>query len=87
MRSSFKKGVRTKPKDLSEQLTLEEAKAKPHEEENEIMEGKVKDPKYPAEEWKKAEHVHKRPDGKIIDIHYWINKLTGIKTGFKFKND
>ncbi len=82
-----KKPPRTEPKDLSEQLALEEAKAKPQNPDHEIMPGKINDPRYPKKEWKKAEHIHKNPDGSIIDIHYWENRVSGEKHGFKFKND
>ncbi|MBS0649741.1 MAG: hypothetical protein JSR93_01140, partial [Verrucomicrobia bacterium] len=82
-----KKPVRTDPKDLTEQLTLEEAKSKPRIEEDEIMPGKIRDPNYPKEEWKKMEHIHEKPDGTCVDIHYWENRLTGEKKEFKFKNN
>ena len=51
------------------------------------MPGKIKDPKYPREEWKKAVHVHEGINGSNIDIHYWENRFIGEKSGFKFKND
>jgi len=82
-----KKEVRTEPKDLKEQLTLEEAKAKPQNAKDEIMPDKINDPRYPKEEWKKVEHTHEKPDGTYIDIHYWEDRLTGEKHDFKFKND
>lgn len=79
-------GPRTEPKDLSEQLALEEAKAKPQNEQDEIMKGLIKDPRYPCNEWKKVDHVHEKPDGSKIDIHYWEHRLSGQKQEFKFKN-
>ena len=82
-----KEDVRTEPKDLSEQLALEEAKAKPQNPEEEIMKDKIKDPRYPPKEWKKMKHVHEQPDGTKIDIHYWEHRTTGAKHGFKFKNN
>lgn len=33
------------------------------------------------------EHIHERFDGTNIDIHYWENRDTGEKQGFKFKNN
>lgn len=81
------KEVRTEPKNLEEQLALEEANAKPQDPEDEIMQGKIKDPRYSEKDWKKVEHIHERPDGRNIDIHYWENRLTGEKREFKFKND
>ena len=75
--------VRTKPKNLAEQLTLEEARANPGKE----MDIKIKDPKYPTETWSKNFYVHETPDKKQIDIHYWENRQTGERHGFKFKND
>jgi hypothetical protein len=41
-----KKASRKDPKDLSEQIALAEAKAKPFDPKKEIMEGKIKDPRY-----------------------------------------
>ena len=79
--------VRTEPKNLEEQLTLEEAKAKPQNSEEEIMKGKIKDPRYPEKEWKKIDHIHEKSNGSKIDIHYWENRFTGEKREFKFKND
>ncbi len=51
------------------------------------MKDKIKDPRYPAKEWKKMEHTHTKPDGTEIDIHYWEHRATGAKHGFKFKNN
>ncbi|MCX6989869.1 MAG: hypothetical protein NTX49_02210 [Chlamydiae bacterium] len=82
-----KKKVREEPNDLEEHLALEEAKAKPQDAEDEIMQGKIKDPRYPEKEWKKVDHTHTRSDGTEIDIHYWEHRLTGEKSEFKFKND
>ncbi len=84
--SLSKNEVRVDPKNLSEQLTLEEAKAKPQNSKEEIMQGKIKDSRYPEKEWKKVEHTHEKPDGTKIDIHYWENRITGARHGFKFKN-
>jgi RHS repeat-associated protein len=81
-----KKEIRTEPKDLEEQLALDEAKSKPRSQKDEIMGGKINDPKYPRDEWKKVEHTHKKSDGTTIDIHYWENRNTGEKKEFKFKN-
>ena len=41
--------IRTKPKNLAEQLTLEEAKNKPSKDEDEIMKDKIKDPRFPSD--------------------------------------
>jgi RHS repeat-associated protein len=84
-----KEEPRTEPRDLPEQLTLGEAQAGAGKE---IMKDKIKDSRYPQEEWEKKAYVHRRPndatkasEGKI-EIHYWENKLTGKRHGFKFKN-
>ena len=82
-----KKKAREEPKNLEEQLALEEAKGKSQDVEDEIMQGKIKDPRYPESEWKKVDHVHAKPDGTNIDIHYWEHRFTGEKREFKFKND
>ncbi len=67
---------------LSEQLALEEAQAGAG---TRIMEGQIKDPKYPEDVWAKMQHVHRNPDGTKITIHYWENLQTGAREGFKFK--
>lgn len=74
-------GVRTQPTDLSEQLTLEEAKSGQG---TEIMRGRINDPKWA--DWQKMSHTHTTYDGKTIEIHYWRNPTTGETTGFKFKH-
>lgn len=79
-----KAAVRTEPANLSEQLTMEEAKSGAGEE---IMKGKIKDPKYPADKWAKMSHTHENPDGSIVEVHYWKNRSTGATEGYKFKND
>lgn len=45
-----------------------------------------KDPNYPAETWTKMQHQHVNPDGSKVNIHFWENKETGERTGFKFKD-
>ena len=67
-------------------MTLDEAKHKPRDEDDEIMKNKIKDPAYPQDQWKKVEHTHELSDGTIVDLHYWENRTTGGKTNFKFKN-
>lgn len=80
-----KKSKRTEPRDLPEQLTLEEAKAGAGKE---IMEDKeMKDPRYPKDEWMKIQHIHTTPSNQNINIHYWENIHTGEREGFKFKNN
>ena len=51
-----------------------------------IVSGKINDPRYPEDVWKKMEYGMERPNGKEIVIHYWENILTGGRKGFKFKN-
>ena len=76
--------VRTKPKNLAEQLTLEEARANPGKETKKLT---INDPRYPTENWAKMQHTHTNNDATKINIHYWENRQTGEKHGFKFKND
>ena len=78
------KEVRTEPKDLREQLALEEAKGGAGDE---IDPEKlvIKDPNYPKEDWQKNQHVHTGLDGEKINIHYWQNRHTEERHGFKFK--
>ena len=79
-----KKGVqRTDPRNLSEQLALEEARSGPGKR---ILEDKIRDPKYPEDTWKKMQHAHPNPDGTNTTIHYWENVQTGVREGFKFKD-
>jgi hypothetical protein len=75
---------RTEPASLKEKLALDEAKSNPG---IEIMSDRVKDPKYPKEEWAKMNYTHKNPDGSTIEIHYWQNRQSGAQEGHKFKND
>ena len=49
------------------------------------MSDKIKDPKFPKEEWKKMQYNHKSLDGINIEIHYWENIVSGEKVDFKFK--
>ena len=78
-----KKKAREEPKNLAEQLALEEAK---ENEGKQIMQDKINDPKYPREEWKKMQHNHESLDNTNIELHYWENVKNGEKTGFKFKD-
>lgn len=74
---------RTKPKDLSEQLALEEAKAN---EGRHILQDEIKDPRYRSSEWKKMTYNHQALDGTKKEIHYWENAINGEKHNFKFKD-
>ena len=75
--------IRNNPLNLSEQLALKEAQNGAGKQ---IMQGKIKDSNFPANEWIKMQHVHTTPDKTKIVIHYWKNIKTGIVKGFKFKN-
>ncbi|MCI0568959.1 MAG: hypothetical protein L0Z52_12355 [Acidobacteria bacterium] len=75
-------GVRTQARNLAEQLTLKEAQAGAG---GRIMQGAIKDPKYPEHLWAKIQHVHRLPNGKNIVIHYW-QRTDGYREGFKFVN-
>jgi hypothetical protein len=69
---------------LSEQLTMQEAKAGAG---SQIMEGtKFGDPKFQGSGWQKMQHIHELPGGKEINVHYMKNVETGETTQFKFKN-
>lgn len=50
------------------------------------MNGELKDPNYPNEEWKKCQHIHDNADGTASEIHWWEDRETGEKHGFKFKD-
>jgi hypothetical protein len=75
-------GARTEARNLAEQLTLKEAEAGAGQR---IMQGTIKDPKFPAESWAKMQHVHQTSEGQNIVIHYWKRLKDGFRTGFKFK--
>ena len=74
---------RTEPKNLQEQLALQEAKSGVGEA---MTKMKIKDPNYPYERWQKMQHQHINSDGSKVNIHYWKNKETGQTHGFKFKD-
>lgn len=78
-----KKGDRTKPIDLEEQLTLEEAKG----EKGKNIPLNIQDPKYPESDWKKMKHNHAHPDGTKTEVHWWENIGTGARHGYKFKDE
>jgi RHS repeat-associated protein len=84
--NSDKQSPRTEPKNLEEQLALEEAKNGAGKE-IEKLKDKIKDPKYPKEIWEKKQHLHEDSNGKNINIHYWENRASKERKGFKFKND
>jgi hypothetical protein len=50
------------------------------------MQGRIKDTKFPGDEWAKMQHVHPTPEGENIIIHYWERIADGFRTGFKFKD-
>ncbi|MBN9378090.1 MAG: hypothetical protein BGO14_01240 [Chlamydiales bacterium 38-26] len=79
-----KEPVRTRPKNLEEQLALEEAKAGA----GKSLNGKIdiNDPRYPSDKWEKMQHVHESLDGNKINIHYWKEKATNESHGFKYKD-
>jgi RHS repeat-associated protein len=81
-RKDSNQNIRQDPKNLQEQLTLQEALIGAG---NEIMHGEIKDPKY-SDEWQKKQHTHHDENGSIV-IHYWEHIYTGVREGFKFKND
>ena len=76
-------GARTEARTLAEQLSLKEAEAGAG---GRIMEGKINDPRFPGDAWKKMEHIHSTPGGQDIVIHYWERIVDTLRTGFKFKD-
>ena len=76
--------VRTTPRTLEEQLVLKDARAGGGREIDELI---INDPRYPKELWMKKECFQYTHDGKQINVHYWENRLSGERTGFKFKNE
>jgi hypothetical protein len=96
-RLALSAGVRTQAGNLAEQLVLREAQAGAG---TRILQGAIKDPRFPEAVWAKMQHVHKTPIGvsitdkgvaawsygQTIAIHYWQNLQTGARIGFKFVN-
>lgn len=80
---SVSAGARTEAANLAEQLTLKEAQAGAGER---IMQGNIKDTRFPADTWSKMQYVHTTPDDQSIVIHYWQRVTDGFRTGFKFKD-
>ncbi len=76
-----KPDARYEPKDLQEQLAIEEAESG---EGDTIMSGKLKDPKYNHNT--KMKHTHDHGDGTKTEVHYDINNQTGKRSGFKIKD-
>ncbi|MDR3414385.1 MAG: RHS repeat-associated core domain-containing protein, partial [Formivibrio sp.] len=70
--------VRTEARNLAEQMAMREAEAGAG---TRIMQGGINDPAFPENVWAKMQHVH-----GDTTIHYWLNLLTGERTGFKFKD-
>jgi hypothetical protein len=75
--------ARTEARSLAEQLTMAEAKGGAG---LEIMQGQIGDPRYPQAKWAKMSHVHRTPDGKTIEVHFWRNRDTMHDHGHKFTN-
>ncbi|WP_050009476.1 DUF6443 domain-containing protein [Flavobacterium sp. B17] len=76
-----KPDARTEPKDLQEQLSIEEAESGQGDT---IMSGRLKDPKYNNNT--KMKHSHDHGDGTKTEVHYDINNKTGQRSGFKIKD-
>jgi RHS repeat-associated protein len=83
--SDTDKGSRTEPRDLEEQLTLEEAKAGA----GEPYKGKLGDPKYDPETGTedKRTHHHEHGDGTSTEVHWDVNRETGESSNYKIKDD
>lgn len=69
--------------DLAEDLALAEAHGSTTA--DRIMEGKIKDSRYPEDVWGKFEHIHRARDGSTIAVHFWRNLQTGEEHGHKIK--
>ena len=76
-----KPDARTEPKDLQEQLAIEEAESGQGDT---IMSGRLKDPKYNKNT--KMKHSHDHGDGTKTEVHYDVNNKTGKRSGFKIKD-
>ncbi|MBB4038360.1 uncharacterized protein RhaS with RHS repeats [Dysgonomonas hofstadii] len=78
-------GARTQPRNLQEQLTLEEAKSGAGVD----YSGRLGDPKYKENggDFVKKQHNHNHGDGTSTEVHYDVNTKTGEASGFKIKDD
>ena len=72
----------TQPRNLEEQLALDEAKGGAGQEMTRLQ---PKDPDYPPNEWMYKSYDREVSGGGSIHIHYWENRITGQRTAFKFK--
>lgn len=78
------KGARLEPADMQEALALEEARAGA----GQVYRNKLKDKKYgPEGTHIKMEYNHDHRDGTSTEIHYDVERATGIRSGFKIKDD
>ncbi|MDN7134970.1 RHS repeat-associated core domain-containing protein [Pseudidiomarina terrestris] len=82
---TWSSGSRSEPKDLEEQLTLEEGKGGAGMD----WKGKLGDPKYHPETGTKDKktHHHKHGDGTSTEVHYDIDRATGEREDLKIKDD
>jgi hypothetical protein len=71
---------------LSEQILLKQLKADPTIGAR-IMQGKIKDPRFPEDSWQKMQFVHRplNPVLKKITVHYFYNTKTGKVQQLKVK--
>ncbi|HVC78162.1 MAG TPA: RHS repeat-associated core domain-containing protein [Candidatus Micrarchaeaceae archaeon] len=76
-------GVRFTARNLAEKLALKEAMGGAG---RRIMQGRIKDLRYPGWLYAKMSHIHVHPGGVTTEIHYWQNLVTGRRFGFKFKD-
>jgi RHS repeat-associated protein len=67
------------PQNLSEELTMQEAKGGA----GEVVIKNLSDPRYKG--WEKLQHVHRNSNGTNTTIHYIRDPNTSVITDFKFK--
>ena len=69
------------PRDLSEQLAVEEAKGKGSPISD--FDKKQVDKNFPPEKFEKMAYKRTNSDGSVTEVHYWRNKETGEESGHK----
>ena len=79
------RGARNKPLDLQEKLALDEAKSG----KGEKMTMNLSDPKYDkvSGTYDKYKYNHDHGDGTKTEIHFDVNRKTGVRSNFKIKDD
>ncbi|MDR6633751.1 hypothetical protein J2X72_002551 [Phyllobacterium sp. 1468] len=75
----------TEPRNLEEQVLWNEVIRDPGA--GKLLNGLNNDPRFPVENgWQKMYVTHRKPDGKVLEVHYQFNFYTGKAYDIKLKN-